>query len=128
MQTPLIIQWPEEAEDFIFASHTSLVGLEFILDKLIDTGNMPESLRGKSDVGTKGTGKNRKEYINRETGLRKMKMEQLDGNQTNFSRIKVESLDFDWIFEGKNASTMLKILNGLDDTSIFSRKSIQILI
>ena len=46
MQSPLIIQWPDEQEDFIFPSHTSLIGLEFILDKLIDTGHLPESLRG----------------------------------------------------------------------------------
>ena len=51
-------------------------------------------------------------------------MQKKDINEQNFSRVKVEALDFDWIFEGKNASTILHILNGLDDTSIFSRKSI----
>lgn len=51
-----------------------------------------------------------------------------DNSAANYSRINIQALDFDWIFEEDNAETFLEILTDLDSSSIYSRKSIQIMI
>jgi hypothetical protein len=34
-----------------------------------------------------------------------------DENESNIKRVKVEAIDFDWIFKGDNAGNFLKLLN-----------------
>lgn len=57
-----------------------------------------------------------------------MELKPIETKQTNYSRVKIEALDFDWIFQEENGKTFLEILTGLESSSIYSRKSIQILI
>ena len=38
---------------------------------------------------------------------------------SNLMRVECEAIDFDWIFEGDNMETMIKLLDHQDDPSLY---------
>lgn len=89
---------------------------------MIETGDL------SNDNNSESKGSAEEETRVDVTKLRSMKLKKEELKESNWSRVKIEALDFDWIFNEDNSITLLHVLNGLEDSSIFSRKSIQILI
>jgi hypothetical protein len=62
--------------------------------------------------------------------MRSQALSATDEQDSNVKRVKVEAIDFDWIFgeNGKNAENFIRLLTQQDNTKMFVQKSIRVFI
>lgn len=116
-----MVRWPDEAENFIFASPTSLISVRSIEAELIKEG-LIEKIKDKEGD------KEDKQVMKPGLGSRSTKLDPDKdiGNQTK--RVTINALDFNWIFEKDNAKSIVMLLSEYGTGDLFVTKSFRILI
>lgn len=127
-------------EEFVFASHTSVVSKQLLYEELrkngIDTGSGSTG-KGSSKGGELNAEKDsieiRAERILAKKKKRPMTLEVkfdsgLPEGSIPLKRVKLEALDFDWLFDGDNAQTLLRLLATEANNQCLTKKSIKIFV
>ena len=133
MKDELFVPWNEDMPQFVFPCHTSVVTPPQLLEKLEGIGiNIPpNATRKKKAVKKKQI--DRKEIIMKKKQLKKYVIEEvfdtgLAEGEEPLKRVKVEALDFDWLFEGDNAKTLLRVLANDANDFALTQRSIKVFI
>ena len=142
MQIEQFVPWKDELSYLQFASHTSIISRELISNNLRDQGiDVPEGTKkskSRNDGGEEEEEGNdkfskRKRILDSKGNTRVAVLNQefdygLEDGEVPLKRVQIESLDFDWLFEGQNAATLLKILAQDANQECFTKKSISVFI
>jgi hypothetical protein len=125
-------------EEFIFASHTSVISKELLAEKLSEKGIACEAPTKAAPGPGLGGDKSATELSERQQiakfkrQLRPLELSQgleadEDGGQ-ELKRVQIEALDMDWIFNGDNANMLLEALANDANSAVLTKKSIRIFI
>jgi len=150
MQEPMLIDWPEDKVEHIFASNTSVITANMLQKELFKPGKASQykdklKERINSQVLNKikdskvGSWIQNVEEIEPSQGGEVIKFNRntlrsqtlnIDGSldESNKKRIKIEAIDFDWVFKGDNAENFIKLLVSLDDGKLLIQDSVRIFI
>ena len=139
MQLQQFVPWDNDKDEVIFSSHTALISIELLREKLeeqgVDLKGFTKEAEGtetqpedKSHTGAHMTVEEKRLliksqmrssnlYLNFDTGLPE--------SSKNLKRVTVEALDMDWIFYEDNAKTLLEILSDSQNEKVLTKKSIR---
>ena len=126
MQSPFVVQWPEDCEQIVFASHTSLMSSKILKEKVEDYSNQNRTWldyffeqKSQLEVLMKEEDETSKKYD--------LCLEQ-DDMKDPFRKIEVQALDFDWIFNGDNTIKFIRLLDLEAADEMYEQYSIKIFI
>lgn len=116
-----MVRWPDDADNFIFASCTSLITVQSIEEELMNQG-LIDKIKDEEDE------KDDLLPIRSGIGSRSLRVDPDKdiGNPTK--RVTISALDFNWIFENDNAKSLIKILADYGSGDLFVTKSFRTLI
>lgn len=124
-------------DEFVFASHTSVISKALLFKELNSQKGIPIPSGGTTQQG-KGKGTDEPldtKRILQEKILNKKKLtecvleEEFDNGlpegENPLKRVKIQALDFDWLFEGENAKSLLTLLSTEANNACLTKKSIK---
>lgn len=129
MRTPIIVPWPNDLEEHIFASHTSLISQSILVEELKDFFPPIEEDDSPSGVTKLFSEINEmNELRKRRKELRPQQLNIHDHADSNYKRVNIEAVDFDWIFKGDNARSFIFLLSEQSRSKLFIQKTIRVFI
>ena len=116
-----MVRWPDDADNFIFASPTSLITVKSIEEELIKQGLIDEVKDEEDD---------QEDLVRVKSGLgsRSLKLNPDKDIGSTTKKVTIKALDFNWIFENNNAMSLIKMLSDNGTGDLFVTKSFSILI
>lgn len=138
MEIELFVPWREGMEEHTFASHTSLISKELLVEKLSAAGVPCEaptkSSRAAVDAEAQSATRasERQEIAKFKRKLRPMTLAvgagASDEGGAELKRVQVEALDLDWVFDGDNANRLLECLAEGANSAVLTKRSVRIFI
>ena len=96
MKQAKLIEWPGDKDEWIFASHTSLISSDLIKNEL----NIDHSHHDHAHSHSHDKLNRSKTKIEKQNELLSRTLDLESDEQSKYKRISIEAIDFDWIFTG----------------------------
>ena len=120
MQQPMTVPWPSGLEEHIFASHTAMIGPKILYqalkqrvekeaEELAQDNKMLPVMSLKSMIENEIT--KAEEIKSKRSHLREQILVDDQENRQVARRVKIESVDMDWVFNEDNAENLLVLLS-----------------
>ena len=110
MQIEQFVPWDDDMEEIVFASHTSIIWQDLLLDQIEANGvSFVRPEKAQSHSRTIQVNDNTSDRIKKMLGFKSIKLKyvldsgSLQNDDNTLKRVKIEALDFDWVFQGDNA-------------------------